>query len=105
MATSAPVLDCTKSVASYLNKILRPRDKAKEIPGIKALLLDRETVSIFNVAWKLLPAVALLTAMLIAGQRASADAERSGWCCLYQLSALACTFVDVIHIDHFVRRK
>jgi hypothetical protein len=36
--------DCIKAVQHYVNKILKPKDKTKEITGMKCLLLDKETV-------------------------------------------------------------
>jgi hypothetical protein len=42
---AAPALDCIRAITHYINKILRPRDKTKEISGMKCLLLDKETVS------------------------------------------------------------
>lgn len=36
--------DCIKALQSYILGILRPRDKSKEITGMKCLLLDKETV-------------------------------------------------------------
>ena len=48
-ATDGSGGDCIKVVQSYINKILKPRDKTREIPGMKCLLLDKETVSIAAV--------------------------------------------------------
>ena len=39
-STAAPA-DVVKAIQGYVNKILRPRDASKAIPGMKALLLDR----------------------------------------------------------------
>ena len=44
---AAPAADVFRSCASYVSKLLRPRDKAKEISGMKCLLLDKETVRIY----------------------------------------------------------
>jgi hypothetical protein len=50
----AQPLDCIRAVSHYVNKILKPRDKSKEISGMKCLLVDKETVSLplllYNVA-------------------------------------------------------
>jgi hypothetical protein len=43
-ATSAAPADCIKAIQHYVNKILKPKDKTKEISGMKCLLLDKETV-------------------------------------------------------------
>ena len=48
MATSSSSTapsDCIKAIQHYVNKILKPKDKTKEITGMKCLLLDKETVS------------------------------------------------------------
>jgi vacuolar protein sorting-associated protein 45 len=46
-SSSAPetALDCMRAVSSYVTKMLRPRDKerAREVSGVKVLLLDKET--------------------------------------------------------------
>jgi hypothetical protein len=36
--------DVIRAVRTYIDRILKPKDKASEIVGMKALLLDRETV-------------------------------------------------------------
>lgn len=46
--------NCIRAISSYINKILKPRDAAKQIPGMKCLLLDRETVSLTRTAFPLL---------------------------------------------------
>lgn len=43
-AAGAPSADVIRACAGYVNKLLRPRDKAREISGMKCLLLDKETV-------------------------------------------------------------
>ncbi len=44
-----PALDCLRAISSYINKILRPRDKAREISGMKCLLLDKETKTMLSM--------------------------------------------------------
>ncbi len=36
--------DCVKAIRSYVKLMLKPKDKATEILGMKALLVDDETV-------------------------------------------------------------
>jgi hypothetical protein len=45
-AASLPLAtqDCIKAIRAYVDRILKPKEKAAEILGMKALLLDRETV-------------------------------------------------------------
>ena len=52
-ASSAAPHDCIRAVQHYINKILKPRDKAKEISGMKCLLLDKETKSIVAMAYSM----------------------------------------------------
>ncbi len=52
-AASAGPADCIKAVQQYVNKILKPRDKAKEISGMKCLLLDKETKSIVSMVYSM----------------------------------------------------
>ena len=50
-AGDAPLLDCVKAMATYIHKMLRPRDKerAREVAGVKVLLLDRETKTMLSM--------------------------------------------------------
>lgn len=45
--------DCIRAIQSYINKILKPRDKTKEISGMKCLLLDRETKGIVSMVYSM----------------------------------------------------
>ena len=42
---AAPPVDCVKAIRGYVHQILKPKDKGMEVLGMKALLLDAETVS------------------------------------------------------------
>ena len=42
---SGAPFNCLGAIRHYLDKIIKPKDKDKEIQGMKALILDRETVS------------------------------------------------------------
>jgi len=42
-SSSTAPSDCIKAIQHYVNKILKPKDKTKEITGMKCLLLDKET--------------------------------------------------------------
>lgn len=37
-------VNCLGAIRHYLDRIIRPKDKDKEIKGMKALIMDRETV-------------------------------------------------------------
>ena len=37
-------LDCVRAIRYYVEKMLRPKDKALEVQGMKVLILDDETV-------------------------------------------------------------
>lgn len=52
-AAAAAPHDCIRAVQHYVNKILKPRDKAKEIPGMKCLLLDKETKAIVAMVYSM----------------------------------------------------
>ena len=53
-AASAPTpADCIKAVQSYVSKILKPRDKAKEITGMKCLLLDKDTKAVVSMVYSM----------------------------------------------------
>ena len=43
---AAPQLDAIRAIAHYIKTMLKPKEKEKEISGMKTLLLDKETVSI-----------------------------------------------------------
>ncbi len=47
-ASAGAPYNCLGAIRSYLDKIIKPKDKSKEINGMKALMLDRETV---RAAW------------------------------------------------------
>jgi hypothetical protein len=42
-SAAASETSCVRAVQFYVNKILRPRDRAREVTGMKCLLLDRDT--------------------------------------------------------------
>ncbi len=42
---SAPQLDAIRAISYYIKTMLKPKEKEKEISGMKTLLLDKETVS------------------------------------------------------------
>lgn len=46
-ASSGAPHDAIKAVQGYVNRILKPKDKSKEVLGMKCLLLDKETVRAF----------------------------------------------------------
>lgn len=51
-------MDCTRAIRAYVDRILKPKDKAAEVLGMKALLLDRETVRkwiVIHILNKILP--------------------------------------------------
>lgn len=45
-AAAGDVPNCIKAFCGYVNKMLKPKDPSKAISGMKALLLDRESVSV-----------------------------------------------------------
>jgi len=45
-ASAGAPYNCLGAIRSYLDKIIKPKDKTKEINGMKALMLDRETVRV-----------------------------------------------------------
>jgi hypothetical protein len=49
-ASSGSPYNCLGAIRSYLDRIIKPKDKSKEINGMKALMLDRETVRWLVVA-------------------------------------------------------
>lgn len=52
-SSAAAPADCIKAVQSYVSKILKPRDKAKEITGMKCLLLDKDTKAIVSMVYSM----------------------------------------------------
>lgn len=48
-AASGAPYNCLGAIRSYLDKIIKPKDKSKEINGMKALMLDRETVRMHSM--------------------------------------------------------
>ena len=51
-------VDCIRAIRSYVDRMIKPKDKAAEVLGMKALLLDRETVRVWG-GWTL-PRLAFL---------------------------------------------
>ena len=49
----APAADVIRALQSYINKILRPKDPSKAVPGLRALLLDRETKTAVSMAYSM----------------------------------------------------
>lgn len=46
---AATEANCIRAIGHYVNKMLKPKDKTKEIPGMKCLLLDKETKTIVSM--------------------------------------------------------
>lgn len=51
--SSAAPLDCIRGISHYVSKILKPRDKTKEISGMKCLLLDRESKTLVSMVYSM----------------------------------------------------
>jgi len=52
-SSAAAETSCVRAVQFYVNKILRPRDRAKEVTGMKCLLLDRDTKGIVSMVFSM----------------------------------------------------
>lgn len=50
-ATPASKSDCIRAIRSYIDKMIKPKDRASEVLGMKALLLDKETVRALVTRW------------------------------------------------------
>lgn len=53
MASAASPPDVIRAVQSYINKILRPKDPAKAISGMRCLLLDASTKTAVSMAYSM----------------------------------------------------
>ena len=52
-SSAAAETSCVRAVQFYVNKILRPRDRAREVTGMKCLLLDRDTKGIVSMVFSM----------------------------------------------------
>jgi hypothetical protein len=63
-------VDCIRAIRTYVDRMIKPKDKAAEVLGMKALLLDRETVRDCAHAACLFVLVICHCAFLAAAQKA-----------------------------------
>ena len=52
-ASAADATNIVRAAQGYLQRILKPRDKAKEVQGMKCLLLDKETKSFVSLVFSM----------------------------------------------------
>ena len=53
LSASAADANVVRAVQTYVNRILRPKDKSKEVSGMKCLLLDRDTKGMVSMVFSM----------------------------------------------------
>ena len=52
-SASAAETSCVRAVQFYVNRMLRPKDRSKEVGGMKCLLLDKDTKGIVSMVFSM----------------------------------------------------